>query len=153
MLKLSGMMAIEYVSHPGVVSEVTDKEIKVKIVSSGACGGCNIKSACNVADMAEKELVISVENGEEYSIGQPVSIRMSARQGNKAVLYAYLVPAVLLIFMILLFSVMGMKDLYVALAAITVVGIYYFVLYLFRNKIKKQFKYEVLTQGNKINQI
>ena len=28
MLKLSGMMAIEYVSHPGVVSEVTDKEIK-----------------------------------------------------------------------------------------------------------------------------
>ncbi len=146
-------MAEEYVSHPGVVSEVTDGEIKVKIISSGACGGCNMKSACNISEMEEKELIIPVENSKEYSIGQPVNIKMGTRQGNKAVILAYLVPVVLLIIMILLFSSIEIKDIYVALISISVVGIYYFILYLFRDKIKKQFSYEVLTQGGKINQI
>lgn len=147
--EITKIMTEEHVSHPGVISEVANEEIKVKILSSGACGGCNMKSACNIAEMEEKELIIPVKESKEYSVGQPVNIRMSVRQGNKAVVFAYLVPVIILIVMILTFSSTDMKDIYSALISISVVGIYYFILYLFRDKIKKQFSYEVLPQGVK----
>ena len=37
----------ERVSHKGIVTKVTEKDVEIKVISGSSCGSCNIKSACD----------------------------------------------------------------------------------------------------------
>jgi len=133
----------ERVSHTGVVTNISDKDIEIEILSSGSCGSCNIKAACGMSEMKEKHIVVPKPKSKEFIVGQPVKVSMTARQGGKAAVYAYLIPALLMIFTILIISMFKLADWISAVAGIGMVAVYYVVLFLFRGKIREKFEYEV----------
>lgn len=133
----------ERVSHPGVITKISGKDIEIEILSIGSCGSCNIKSACGMSEMKEKFITIPRPEGKEFIVGQPVKVSMTTRQGSKAAFYAYLIPVLLMIFTILILSLFELADWISAVAGIGVTAVYYAVLFLLRGKIREKFEYEV----------
>jgi len=133
----------ERVSHSGVVTKITAEDIEVEILSSASCGSCSIKSACGMSEMKEKLITIPRSEGKEFVVGQHVKVSMTARQGGRAAVYAYLTPALLMIFTILIISRFALADWIAAVSGIGAAAVYYVVLFLFRRKIRERFEYEV----------
>lgn len=133
----------ERVSHTGVITNITGNELEIEILSSASCGSCSIKSSCGMSETKEKHIVVPKPDGKEFIVGQPVKVSMTARQGGRAAVYAYLIPAMLMIFMILIISCFSSEDWIAAVAGIGVAAIYYFILFLFKGKIRQRFEYEV----------
>ena len=133
----------EHISHPGVVVGINDKDIDIEILSSSMCGSCGIKSACGMSEMQEKRVTVPKPADREFIVGQPVSIIMNTSQGNKAALFAYFIPAFLLVAIIVILSNLSIKEWIAALVGIGVIAVYYLVLYFFKEKLKSEFKYEI----------
>ena len=133
----------EHISHPGVVVGINDKDIEIEILSSSMCGSCGIKSACGMSEMQEKRVTVPKPADKEFIVGQPVKIVMNASQGNKAALFAYFIPAFLLVAIIVILSNLSIKEWLAALVGIGVIAVYYLVLYFFKEKLKSEFKYEI----------
>ena len=132
-----------HVSHPGVVVGITDKDLEIEILSSNSCGSCGIKSACGMSEMQEKRVVVPKPEDKEFIVGQPVSINMNTKQGNKAALFAYFIPAFLMVAIIMILSNLSVKEWLSALIGIGVVAVYYVILYFFRDKLRNEFTYEI----------
>ena len=133
----------EHISHPGVVVGINDKDIDIEILSSSMCGSCGIKSACGMSEMQEKRVTVPKPADREFIVGQPVSIIMNTSQGNKAALFAYFIPAFLLVAIIVILSNLSIKEWITALVGIGMTAVYYLVLYFFKEKLKSEFKYEI----------
>ena len=133
----------DHVSHPGVVVGINDKDIEIEILSSSMCGSCGIKSACGMSEMQEKRVTVPKPDDREFLVGQPVSIIMNTQQGNKAALFAYFIPAFLLVAIIVILSNLSVKEWLAALIGIGVIAVYYGVLYFFKDKLRDEFKYEI----------
>ena len=133
----------EHISHPGVVVGINDQDLEIEILSSSMCGSCGIKSACGMSEMKEKRITVPKPADKEFIVGQPVSIVMNAKQGNKAALFAYFIPAFLLVAIIVILSNLSIKEWIAALVGIGVIAVYYIVLSFFKEKLRNEFKYEI----------
>lgn len=133
----------DHVSHPGVVVGINEKDIEIEILSSSMCGSCGIKSACGMSEMQEKRVTVPKPDDREFIVGQPVSIIMNTRQGNKAALFAYFIPAFLLVAIIVILSNLNINEWIAAVTGIGAAAIYYIVLYFFKDKLRDEFTYEI----------
>ena len=133
----------EHISHPGVVVGINGEDLDIEILSSSSCGSCGIKSACGMSEMKEKRITVPKPADKDFTIGQPVSIIMNTSQGNKAALFAYFIPAFLMVTIIVTLSNLSIKEWLAALIGIGTIAVYYLVLYFFKEKLKSEFKYEI----------
>lgn len=133
----------DHVSHPGVVVGINEKDIEIEILSSSMCGSCGIKSACGMSEMQEKRVTVPKPEDRKFIVGQPVSIIMNTRQGNKAALFAYFIPAFLLVAIIVILSNLNVKEWLAATIGIGVIAVYYIVLSFFKNRLRNEFTYEI----------
>lgn len=132
-------MSEETVSHEGIVTQINEDEIQVKIIQDSACAACHAKSACTVVDQAEKYLTVPRPEGREIHLFQKVNIVMKVGQGNKAAVLAYLIPIVVLLAVLFLCLGLGLSEGLSALLGIAALIPYYTILYLRRDKLKKRF--------------
>ena len=131
------------ISHEGIVTKIDNENIEVKILSQSACVSCNIKSACNMSEMQEKIITIPAPKDKNLSIGDNVKISMRIGQANKAVVFAYIIPLIILVSMIFILNALKLEEGINALISIGSLIPYYLILYLFRDKIKRKFEYEI----------
>lgn len=131
------------ISHEGIITNINNDSIEIKILSKSACASCNIKSACNMSEMQEKIITIPAPKDKNLSIGQEVKISMGLGQANKAVIFAYVIPVVILISMIFIFNALKIEEGINALLSISSLLPYYLILFLFRKKLKRKFEYEI----------
>ena len=131
------------ISHEGIVTKIDNENIEVKILSQSACAACNIKGACNMSEMKEKIITIPAPKDKNLSIGDNVKISMGLGQANRAVIFAYVIPVVILISMIFILNSLKMEEGINALISIGTLIPYYLILFLFKDKIKLKFEYEI----------
>ncbi len=137
------MNSKETVSHEGIVTKVTDDELEIKILAQSACAACHAKSACGMGEQAEKILTVPRPTDRAFSLNQRVNVKMAIGQGNRAAILAYLIPIVLLLGVLFVCLGLGMNEGLAALVSIVALIPYYIVLYLRRDKLKKQFEYTI----------
>ena len=133
----------EIVSHEGIITNIKGDEVEVKILSKSACASCNIKTVCNMSEMQEKIITISAPKDKKITIGQEVKVSMALGQANRAVIFAYAIPSIILISMIFILNYLKIDEGINALISIGSLVPYYIILYLFKEKIKSKFKYEI----------
>ncbi|MBR5202854.1 MAG: SoxR reducing system RseC family protein [Clostridia bacterium] len=133
----------EIVSHEGIITNIKGDEVEVKILSKSACASCNIKTACNMSEMQEKIITINAPKNKNLSIGQEVKVSMALGQANRAVIFAYAIPSIILISIIFILNYLKIDEGINALISIGSLVPYYIILYLFKEKIKSKFKYEI----------
>lgn len=133
----------EIVSHEGIITNIKGDEVEVKILSKSACASCNIKTACNMSEMQEKIITINAPKDKKMTIGQEVKVSMALGQANRAVIFAYAIPSIILISMIFILNYLKIDEGINALISMGSLVPYYIILYLFKEKIKSKFKYEI----------
>jgi sigma-E factor negative regulatory protein RseC len=131
------------ISHEGIITAIDDNNVEVKILSKSACASCNIKGACNMSEMKEKIININTPKANDFQIGQNVMVSMGLGQANKAVVFAYVIPTIILFSMIFILNHFKIEEGINALISISSLVPYYLILFLFRDKMKRKFEYEI----------
>jgi sigma-E factor negative regulatory protein RseC len=142
-------MAKERIEHEGRVIAVDKDYISVEIVNKSACASCHAKGVCGASDEAVKVVEVAqsfATLADDYQVGETVNVVMSSAMGTQAIWIAYVVPLIVLMASILVFSLCGASELWMGLGSLGVVALYYLGVYLMRNRISKIFIFSIEKQ-------
>ncbi len=131
------------IEHEGTVQRSDNNLVIVSISSESACSSCHAKGACSLS--GSKEKLIEVPGSYDLVPGDNVTVMMHRSTGFRAVLLGYVLPFMLLIPALLILSSSGMSELTAGLGSVAVVSIYYFVLFIFRDRIGNNFTFSIKT--------
>ncbi|MBP6429232.1 MAG: SoxR reducing system RseC family protein [Bacteroidales bacterium] len=133
------------IEHSGTVCEIRDGKVIVKIISASMCASCHTKGACSMNDTKDKEIEVNVSNPTNYEIGQEVVVCMEQKIGTKAVLIGFFFPFLLLIITAILSNkyLFPTSEILTALISILSITVYYLIIYLIRNKLEKEFHFQI----------
>ena len=124
----------DLIEHSGVVERTERDTVYVRITSRSACGTCKARQACGLAEAQDKIVAVATPEAGQYAVGGEVMVGVLAYVGALAVLLAVLAGTI---------AVAGWSEGAGALAAIAGVGVYYFVLWLFRRKIEHTIQFTI----------
>ena len=136
----------DIIKHRGVVEKIDGSHVVVRIVQTSACSACSAKGLCNASESKEKQIDV-YESNPSYRIGEEVVLCGSTSMGMRAVLLAFGIPVLLLLFA--LFATMRITDgdaLLSAIVAMLAIIPYYFVIYLMKDKMNKTFSFVIEKQ-------
>ena len=134
----------ELIEHSGVVERTERDTVYVRITSRSACGTCKARQACGLAEAQDKIVAVATPEAGQYAAGREVMVGVRRSAGVRAVVLAYVgALAVLLAVLAGTIAVAGWSEGAGALAAIAGVGVYYFVLWLFRRKIEHTIQFTI----------
>ena len=128
------------VTHKGKVIHLEGLDVRVMIESMSACAACHAKGMCTLSDKEDKiiDIKVSAERAAKLNVGDEVVVAVSQQRGMQAVLLAYILPAILVVLSLILLLKLLPEPIAI-LSALAVLGVYYYVLYLFRNKLNAKF--------------
>lgn len=131
------------IAHMGRILEITPDFTTVQIVVSSACSACHAKGLCGMSEEEDKVIMVPTDPYSEYNVGDEVKVKTKMTMGLKAVWISYVIPLAVLMFLILsLHSVIG-NDLLTGLAAIGGVALYYFCVWIFRERLQDEFVFYI----------
>lgn len=134
----------DLIEHSGVVERTERDTVYVRITSRSACGTCKARQACGLAEAQDKIVAVATPEAGQYAVGGEVMVSVRRSAGVRAVVLAYVgALAVLLAVLAGTIAVAGWSEGAGALAAIAGVGVYYFVLWLFRRKIEHTIQFTI----------
>lgn len=125
---------------------MTPQTTTVAILQHGACSQCHAAGLCGMADIAEKAVEVPTDPYAGYGVGDEVNVVLKASMGMKAVWLAYFIPLLILLAVILGLIDLGMSEVPAALAGIGAIAVYYFLLWLFRDKLRNEYIFTI-TKG------
>lgn len=131
------------ISHSGIIESIAEGCVKVRILQTSACAACKIAGHCNASESKEKIVEVFTDHTGGYSLGQEVVVCASRNVANKALLLGFGVPFLLLVgVLVLVLRVTGNEGV-AALSGLLALVPYYFVLYLFRSRIREQLSFYI----------
>lgn len=134
------MMSEEKIEHTGIVSKITDKSMIVNMLVSSACGSCESKGHCGVAESEIKQVEIPSGN-TRYKTGDQVVVRLDKSRGMLAMILGYILPFILMMIVLVISSQVSGNEVLSGLLSIGILLPYYLILYLIRNKLKQKFTF------------
>jgi len=140
------MNTYDCIEQDGIIEEITDNKIRVRMKSFSACENCQTNSICNLVDSQNNSLEV-IDKSENYSIGDKVNIRITRSLGYKALFLGYILPFILVVLFLVLFSSFGIKEILSGLISLSVLVFYYLILYYFRESIRKTFIFTLEKSG------
>lgn len=137
------MNKVETIRHEGIVESIGAKSCLVRILQASACSSCSARQLCRSSESKEK--VIEVKGHyPTLQVGDNVTLIGSVRQGLRASVLAYVIPLIIMLIALYVGTRLG-GDGIGALAALLFLAIYYGILFLFRDKLDKQFSFKIET--------
>lgn len=137
------MSSYSEITHRGRIVSITPEFTTVEIVSESACAACHAKGLCSLGDSKVKQVELPTRGWDNYSVGQEVSVVLRATMGHKAVWLAYVVPLIILVAALLGILSAGGTELLAGLGAIGAVALYYGVIWLMRERLRKEYVFNI----------
>lgn len=134
------------ISHEGNIIEVSDKLIKVQIISQSACSSCRAKGMCSAFEMSEKVIEVKNDHISMLKPGDRVDLLMTRSMGNKAVILGYFLPFVLVLVTLLILSSL-LTELWAGLLSLSILVPYYIILALFKDRLSRTFEFKIEPAG------
>ena len=131
------------ITHTGKIIEITPDFTTVEIMVSSACASCHAKGLCGMSEEEEKVIMLPTDPYATYKVGDQVQVYTKMSMGLKAAWISYVIPLAVLMILILSLSDVIESEALRALAAIGGVGIYYFFIWLFRDKLANEFVFYI----------
>ena len=131
------------ISHRGRVVEITPELTSVEIISEAACASCHAKGLCGLGESKSKLVQLPTSPYMDLAPGDEVEVLLSAYMGHKAVWIAYVIPCFLLIAVLLILNATAVGELASGLGAIASVLVYYFVVWLFRGRLRNEYIFKI----------
>ena len=123
--------------------EISPEFTTVEILVSSACAACHAKGLCGMSEAEEKVIMVPTDPYAPHNVGDKVTVMTKMSMGMKAVWISYVIPLAILMILILSLSGVIESEVYRALTAIGGVAVYYFFIWLFRNKLSDEFVFYI----------
>ena len=132
------------VEHIATVVRTGDGVVEVELTAQSACVSCHARTACGMGESARKRIV--TPDAAAYVPGECVTVSVERNMGMTAVLWAYVVPFVVLLGALVAASLVGWSDGAAALTAVGGVALCYGALYLFRGRLERKIHFKIHKQ-------
>lgn len=136
------------IKHLGIVENIQGSHLSVRIVQTSACAACSAKGHCSSADSKDKIIDIIDTAASSYRVGEKVMVIGETSMGMMAVVLAFIIPFILLIFSLFLFMALMENELYSALLSLAILIPYYFILWLNKTRLKQKFSFTIKLINN-----
>ena len=133
------MNANDCIEQKGIIEDISERTIKVRVRPLSACDSCKAKSLCNIKDHREDLFELTDKSGS-FSVGEPVNIIVKRSVGYSALFLGYLLPLIIVLVSIIVFLGTGLSELIAGTASLLMLVPYYLILYSLRHIIKKKIK-------------
>jgi sigma-E factor negative regulatory protein RseC len=130
------------IEYHGIIKAIRSGNLVVQIDEETGCSACEVRKSCGIADKQEKQIEIPFTSGK-YKEGDAVRVTGKASMGLTAVCFAFLIPLLLLLAIVIAASYAGRDEGTAAVLALLSVAGYYALLYVFRNKLKQQLTFNI----------
>ena len=131
------------IAHEGRIVEINPEFTTVEILSSSACASCHAKGLCGMSEEEKKLIMVPTDPYTVYEEGEIVDVMTKKSMGLKAVWISYVIPLLILLILILSLSPVIGNEAYKGLAAIGGVALYYFVIWLIRDRLENEFVFYI----------
>ena len=131
------------------MESINGSYLKVRIVQTSACSSCSVKGHCSAAESKEKLIDVYNKDGLDCQIGNQVTISGAASLGMKAVMWAFVVPfLVLLVSLFVSMWITGGNEAASSLIALCMLIPYYLILFVCREKFRRTFVFVLESINN-----
>ena len=131
------------IAHTGRIIEVGPDFTTVEIVASSACASCHAKGLCGMSEEQEKVIMVPTDGFADHKVGDEVRVLTKMTMGLKAVWISYVIPLAILMILILSLSSVFDNEYLCGLVAIAGVALYYFVIWLFKDRLANEFVFYI----------
>ncbi len=131
------------ICHEGVVERVAPPAVWVRIRQTSACAACQAASFCNASESKEKTVEVLTEAAASYREGDRVAVWASPAVARRALLWAFGVPFVLLVAVLVAVLAASGNEAVAAVASLLSLLPYYGVLWLLRRKMRRQLTFGI----------
>ena len=99
-----------------------------------------------MSEEQDKVIMLPTDPYATYNVGDEVQVCTKMSMGLKAAWISYVIPLAVLMALILILTSVGVNEFISAGAAIAGVGLYYFVIWLLRDKLNNEFVFYIKNQ-------
>ena len=131
------------IRHTGRIVEITPEYTTVEIIVSSACSSCHSKALCGMSEDKEKVIMVPTDPYALHKVGDEVEVMTKMSMGMKAVWISYVIPLAVLMILILTLSTFVESQLVCGLSALAGVALYYFVIWLLRERLENEFTFYI----------
>ena len=131
------------IAHKGRIVEIGPDFTTVEIIVSSACSSCHAKALCGMSEEQDKLIMVPTDGFADHKVGDEVNVMTKMTMGLKAVWISYVIPLAILMILILSLSPIFENEFLCGLAAIAGVGLYYFGIWLFRDRLSTEFVFYI----------
>jgi len=130
------------IEHKGRIDSIEENKINVSFLAMSGCASCHAKGVCSAADMQEKSVEV-IDFTNQYRVGEEVNVTLKQSLGFRALLLGYVLPFVIVLVMLIVLTIITENEAISGLGALSVLIPYYVVLFLLKDKIRKQFTFRI----------
>lgn len=132
---------MEEITHKGRIVAIDPDVTTIEIIAEDACAACHAKGLCNLSGEKVKQVLVRTSAWNPHQVGDEVEVALRKAMGYKAVFIAYGMPLVVLFVALMALNALGVGELYAGLGALGAVALCYLVIFLFRNKLSKEYTF------------
>ncbi|NLO69409.1 MAG: SoxR reducing system RseC family protein [Porphyromonadaceae bacterium] len=130
------------IEHSGIITQLGEDKIFVRIHQQSACSACHAKSVCMASDKQEKVIVVT-SSTENFNIGDAVMLYGKSSTGLLAVLLAFVFPFLLILLCLFVLRNVVADEIVAALISLGILVPYYLILSQFNNKLNKKLQFHL----------
>ncbi len=136
---------IEHIDHSAVVVSVdpSHNAVKVRIDDSGECGSCPAAAICGANGNASNLITVETPHAGRYRKDDIVTVRGTEKMHRKAIMYATVLPCIVLVAVMVAVYLLTFDQLAAALSGIGTMILFFIILWASRNKIAHEFSFEI----------
>ena len=130
------------ITHEGVIENISEKKLFIRLSRLPACTECHAKGICSVPDSADGEVMVTDrEPGIEQ--GDHVVVSITRSHAYRALMLGYVLPFVLVLATMILLTALRVEEWISALISLAVLAPYYLLIRQFGNRIERSFSFNV----------
>lgn len=131
------------IEHGGTVISIEGNTVVVEMIVEAACQGCKMKAMCNKESEQNRVVSVYTDMAAHYSVHEHVIVSISTAMGVKAAVWVYVIPFLIVLATLVGSLQAGATELTAGLSSLIILAVYYFLLYLLKEKIEKQIVFEI----------
>jgi positive regulator of sigma E activity len=135
------MKTVSVISHEATVSSVDSESVTVLLSPGVSCAGCQAEKACGMSGSSTR--IIKVSGSFDLHPGEKVEVSIKGSQGYMALFLGYLLPLILVVATLLIFTWGKAGELISGLASFGILIPYYIILWIFRSAVGKKFSFNI----------
>jgi sigma-E factor negative regulatory protein RseC len=130
------------ITHEGVIESISDKKLFIRLSRLPACADCHARGICPVPDTAGGELMVT-DRAEGLEQGDRVVVSVTRPVAYKAVWLGYVLPLILVLATMILFTALRVEEWVSALLSVSVLAPYFILIRLLDRRIERSVTFSV----------